>query len=108
MSVNRLRSAACHRKIACLRNLVSNQHNIVLLLTYHNTWGIVHRHRVDSGPFGASSANLDESADWLWTTLVLLDLQYLVYTCVSVIADIYLKDDLQTRWRRSLSWRILQ
>ncbi len=43
------------------------------------------------GAFGASSASLDESPDWLWTTLVLLDLQYLVCTCVSVIADIYLK-----------------
>ena len=49
------------------------------------------------GAFGDSGASFDESPDWLWTTLVLLDLQYLVCTCVYAIADIYIEKRLDSR-----------
>jgi hypothetical protein len=36
-------------------------------------------------------SSLDESPGWLWTTLLLLDLQFVVCTCVYVIGDMYMK-----------------
>eukprot|EP00978_Attheya_sp_CCMP212_P006115 scaffold13787_cov59-Attheya_sp.AAC.4 len=39
--------------------------------------------------YAFGDASLDESPDWLWTTLVLLDLYFVVCTCVYVIVETY-------------------